>query len=290
MAIYTEANLKAVIDNIITANGSGAITGALLNDVLNHIVDSCVNKLSNSGGSGGDTIYSNVITMAQLDVDNAILIPHNLATFVPLVAIWNANNEILSGIHYSVSVVDAASIEITFEDPPEEGETYKLMVWKKLGNITENLDYIDVLTINFVTATYEGVQYHRQPVGWSSYTTFLDGTLYDYLSSFTNFNDDGIAYGMEAILTTPASYYLVLKNNSRYVEAGETYRVQMTGGSYTETGTQQVNVCGQVINFNIQNFTIDAEITVTETGLFYFKFNGAIDGRFFIRSLTVTKQ
>jgi hypothetical protein len=291
MAVYTETNLKAVIDSIIASNGNGAITGPVLNQILTHFIDSCVFKLNNTGGGSGDTLYTNILTLADLDVDSAVEIIHNLNTLVPIVIVWDNNGEILTGINFSAKVIDANTVELTFEDPPAGEESYKYMVIKKTDNITVGLDYIETLYIDFYTAVYEGTGYYRKPVGWNSFTTLYDGTVEDHLSADTHHNDDFIEPGIEVLnRTTATRYWLVLQSATRYVEAGETYSIVINWLPNVGSTLFNAIICGNTCQFSSEGLFISFQITAGNTELFYIKTDSNDDLDFFIQNLTITKQ
>lgn len=287
MAELTETNFYSKWIQEFRTRGDAGITGEMMGEFMDDISDSCVFKSTMSSG-GSDPLYPDIIDVDDLDENNVATITHNLGTLNPLIAIWNSSNQLLNGMNYSVEVIDSNTIEITFEDPPEEGLPCAILVWRKVTSIDIYRDYIDYLTDNF--ENWGGTGYATYPVGWSVYTTLGDGTPEDHLDINHNISDND---GNGALFTnydTGTEYILVLEID-RYVENLETYRVQfyyevLDGGDVNiKIFNQDILLSpgdGERHSFD-QNIQAGAEIKFTIT------VSSDEDQRFSIDELIVTK-
>lgn len=289
MSVYTLVNLIDKIKLRIYQNGIGAITGAIHQEISIDMVDSLENLINTMSGV---SYKQGVINEADL-TDNGngtyqITRYHTLITYVPIVYLWDANGVPLGEAQFTPQAISSGSITITFEELV--AFPVKMLIEKKVTDISEVLDYISVLFVDFVSSLYEGAPYYRQPVGWLSYTKLGNGTVEDHLSEDTNFNDDTPANGIE-ILNRPTGtqYLLLLESTTRYVEAGNTYRIQMTG-QHADGYDINMVICGQnVVIPGGGAYGIDVNIVVTTTEKFYIQTDSDEDVVMTILTLTVTR-
>jgi hypothetical protein len=102
MAVYDKATLTSNMKAVIKGNGTRNITGAILQGILEDMIDSL------------DLGASSTFDDADLDGNSSITINHLLGTTTPAVFVYDNNGELVKYINYDVVIIDSNQLSLTF--------------------------------------------------------------------------------------------------------------------------------------------------------------------------------